>query len=229
MNKTPENEVDVFPNLNQAWPRRLIRCGDKVRQLPPHARSLAGLTFDLGDVRLGVGDYMDRRRTAGVLILKDGEIALERYGMGSGPETLWTSFSTAKSITATLCGAALHDGAIASLDDRCDLYLPQLWGSAYEGVTIRNVLRMCSGVAWKEEEDEPRSGESAAWRNHGLAVQLAARREAGCRLQLLDGRELPARCVGRGRHGPDAGRLLRRNDLGTGRHGGRGALAPRMR
>src|SRR5262245_11934674 len=46
-----------------------------------------------------------------------------------------------------------HDGAIGSLDDRCDLYLPRRRGSAYEGVTVRNVMRMCSGVAWSEEDD----------------------------------------------------------------------------
>jgi CubicO group peptidase (beta-lactamase class C family) len=150
---TPDAEVSAYRKQTEAWPQRAIRGGGAVRPLPPHARSLAELSFDVGGVRLGVGDYMARRRTAGLLILKDGEIALERYGMRSGPETLWTSFSTAKSITATLCGAALHDGAIGSLDERFDLYLPRLRGSAYEGVTIRNVLRMCSGVAWNEEDD----------------------------------------------------------------------------
>jgi CubicO group peptidase (beta-lactamase class C family) len=56
-------------------------------------------------------------------------------------------------MTSTLVGAALHDGAIGSLDDRCDLYLPRLRGSAYEGVTVRNAMRMCSGVAWNEKDD----------------------------------------------------------------------------
>ena len=140
-----------------------------MRPLPPHARSLADLTFEVGDVRLSVSDYMARCRTAGLLILKGGEIALERYGMGSGPESRRTSYSTAKSITSTLVGAALHDGAIGSLDDRCDLYLPRLRGSAYEGVTVRNVMRMCSGVAWSEEDD----GRADAGR---LSRALASRR-----------------------------------------------------
>ena len=150
---TQENQAATFRNQDQTWPVRVIRRGDAVRPLPPHASSLAGLTFEVGDVRLSPSDYMARRRTAGLLILKQGEIALERYGMGNGPESRWTSFSTAKSMTATLAGAALHDGAIGSLDDRCDLYLPRLRGSAYEGVTIRNVLRMCSGAPWREEND----------------------------------------------------------------------------
>src|SRR5690242_13622523 len=107
----------------------------------------------VGDVRDSLSDYMTRRRVDGLLILKRGEVALECYGIGSGPESLGTSYSTAKSITATLVGAALHDGAIGSLDDRCDLYLPRLRSSAYEAVTVRNVMRMCSGVAWSDSDD----------------------------------------------------------------------------
>ena len=178
---TPEKEGSRFPSLDQAWPLRVIRRGDAVRPLRPHARSLADLSFDVDDVRLGLGDYMTLGRTAGLLVLKDGEIALERYGMGSGPESLWTSFSTAKSITSTLCGAALHDGAIASLDDRCDVYLPQLRGSAWGDVTVRNVMRMCSGVAWNEQE--------AAVSATGILRSALASRTPGAIMDLV--RSLP--------------------------------------
>ena len=155
-NTTPENQAATLRNQDQVWPVRAIRRGTAVRPLPPHARSLADLTFEVADAGLSVSDYMARRRTAGLLILKQGEIALERYGMGNGPHSLWTGFGTATSITSTLVGAALRDGAIGSLDDPCDRYLPQLLGSAYEGVTIRNCLRMCSGVAWCEDGDSDR-------------------------------------------------------------------------
>lgn len=153
MDTTPENQAPTFRNQIQIWPHRVIRRAEVVRPLPPHKCSLADLTFEVGGVRLSVSDVMARRRMAGLLVLKQGEIALERYGMGNGPESRWASMSTAKSITATLVGAALHDGAIGSLDDRCEQYLPRLCGSAYEGVTIRNLLRMCSGVAWREDYD----------------------------------------------------------------------------
>jgi CubicO group peptidase (beta-lactamase class C family) len=176
-NTTPENQAATFRNQDKVWPHRVIRRGDAVRPLPPHTRSLAELTFEVGDVRFSLSDYMARRRTAGLLILKNGEIALERYGMDSGPETRWMSFSSAKSMTSTLCGAALHDGAIASLDDCCDLYLPRLRGSAYEGVTVRNVLRMCSGVAWSEEDD----GRSAG----GGLSRAVVSRQPGAVLDLL--------------------------------------------
>ena len=175
MDMTPENLAAA--DRGQVWPHRIIRCGDAVRPLPPHDHSLDDLTFEVGDVRLSLSDYMARSRTCGLLILKGGKIALERYGMGSGPERRQTSYSTAKSITATLVGAALHDGAISSLDDRCDLYLPWLRGSAYEGVTVRNVLRMCSGVAWSELEggqsDVERLRQALASRRPGSILDLA--------------------------------------------------------
>jgi CubicO group peptidase (beta-lactamase class C family) len=169
---TPTNTA-TFRN----WPHRVIRRGDTVRPLPPHARSLEDLTFEVGDRRLSVSDCMTRRRTTGLLILKHGEIALERYGMGRGPESRRTSYSTAKSMTSTLVGAALHDGAIGSLDDGCELYLPRLRGSAYEGVTVRNVMRMCSGVAWSEEEDGQADGgrldRALAGQRPGAVLDLA--------------------------------------------------------
>lgn len=168
---TAENQAATLRNQDLVWSVRPIRAGEAARPLPAHGRSLEDLTYDLGGARFGVGDFMARRRTGGLLVLKDGEIALERYAMGHGPKSVWTSFSTAKSMTATLAGAALNDGAIASLDDPCEAYVPWLRGSAYEGVTIRNVLRMCSGVAWREDEDA--SGRSEVYR---LGVAMASRR-----------------------------------------------------
>jgi CubicO group peptidase (beta-lactamase class C family) len=173
-NTTPKNQEVTYCGL---WPHRVIRRGDAVRPLPPHARSLADLTFEVGDIRLSLYDYMTRRRTDGLLILKRGEVALERYGIGSGPESRRTSYSIAKSLTSTLVGAALHDGAIGSLDDRCDLYLPRLRGSAYEGVTVGNAMRMCSGVAWSDKDD----GEADGSRLH----QALVRRRPGSILDLL--------------------------------------------
>ena len=176
---TPENQAASFRNQDQVWAVRAIRRGDVVRPLVPHGRSLANLTYEFGGVLLGIDDFMARRRTAGLLILKHGEIALERYGMGNGPQSRWTSFSTAKSMTATLAGAALYDGAIGSLDDPCEAYVPRLCGSAYEGVTIRNILRMCSGVAWREDNDA--GGRSEIYRL-GRAMW---RRQPGAILDLM--------------------------------------------
>jgi hypothetical protein len=56
-----------------------------------------------------------------------------------------------------LVGAAIQDGFISSLNDPVTKYLPQLSGSAYENVTIRDVMMMASGVKWDETYADPAS------------------------------------------------------------------------
>ena len=101
--------------------------------------------------------FMQRDRLAGVLVLQDGRIRLEQYGLHADRSTRWTSFSMTKSVTSTLVGAALRDGHIRSLDDPVTAYLPQMRGSAYDGVTIRQLLTMTSGVRWVENYTAPDS------------------------------------------------------------------------
>ena len=62
-----------------------------------------------------------------------------------------------KSITSTLVGAAIQDGKIKSIDDPVTPYIPQLAGSAYEGVKLRQLLTMSSGVKWNEDYADPNS------------------------------------------------------------------------
>ena len=103
----------------------------------------------------GLDDYMKAQNTAGIVILQDGKIRLERYGLGFSAAGRWTSFSVAKSFTSTLVGAAIQDGYIKSLDDTVSRYIPDLRGSAYDDVTIRQLLTMTSGVRWNEDYEDP--------------------------------------------------------------------------
>ncbi len=105
----------------------------------------------------GLDDYMAGQHSAAIVILQDGKVRLERYGLGFDRAGRWTSFSVAKSFTSTLVGAAIQDGAIKSLEDRVSRYVPGLRGSAYDDVTIRQLLTMSSGVAWNEDYEDPNS------------------------------------------------------------------------
>ena len=103
----------------------------------------------------GIDDYMAKQRSAGIVILQDGKLRFEKYGLGFGPEGRWTSFSVAKSFTSTLVGAAIQDGYIKSLEDKVSQYIPGLKGSAYDDVSIRQLLTMSSGVQWNEDYEDP--------------------------------------------------------------------------
>jgi CubicO group peptidase (beta-lactamase class C family) len=101
--------------------------------------------------------YMAAHHIAGIMVVQDSHVRLERYGLGATPDTRWTSFSVAKSFTSTLVGAALRDGAIHSLDDKVTRYIPELAAGAYRDVTVRQLLTMTSGVRWNEDYVDPTS------------------------------------------------------------------------
>jgi CubicO group peptidase (beta-lactamase class C family) len=105
----------------------------------------------------GVDEYLADQRTAALVIVHDGKVRFERYGLGFDATGRWTSFSVAKSFTSTLVGAAIQDGAIGSLEDKVSRYIPDLRGSAYDEVTIRQLLTMTSGVRWTEDYEDPDS------------------------------------------------------------------------
>ena len=67
------------------------------------------------------------------------------------------SMSVAKSITATLVGAAIQEGFISGVEDPVTKYVPQLDRTAYDGVSIRNLLQMASGSKWDETYTDPKS------------------------------------------------------------------------
>ncbi|MFN3988919.1 MAG: serine hydrolase domain-containing protein [Erythrobacter sp.] len=108
-------------------------------------------------LRAEITAMMKATGTAGVMVLADGKVVHEEYALGLGPDDRWTSFSVAKSFTSTLLGAAVKDGKIASLDDPVTRYIPGLEGSAYEGVTVRQLATMTSGVRWNEDYTDPNS------------------------------------------------------------------------
>jgi CubicO group peptidase (beta-lactamase class C family) len=92
-----------------------------------------------------------------LLVLQHGKIVLEHYRLGNTANDRWTSFSVGKSITSTLIGAAIKDGYIKSLDSQIIDYLPALKGSAYDGVTVKQLLTMTSGAKWNEDYSDPKS------------------------------------------------------------------------
>jgi CubicO group peptidase (beta-lactamase class C family) len=101
--------------------------------------------------------FMAGQRSAALLVVQDGKLRLERYGLGFDGSGRWTSFSVAKSFTSTLVGAAVKDGFIKSLDDKVSLYIPDLKGSAYDDVSVRQLLTMTSGIKWNEDYADPNS------------------------------------------------------------------------
>jgi CubicO group peptidase (beta-lactamase class C family) len=175
---TPDLAVSTFRHIDRLFPTRTIAHGDKVSPLLPAERKLTRLEFTSRGKHWDLNDYLAVNRVAGLLVLKNGRVALELYQYGNTPATRWMSMSVAKSITSTLIGAAIQQGYIRSVDDPVTQYVPRLAGSAYEGVTIRDLLRMSSGVRWNETYTDPKSD-----RRQLLDVQIA--QQPGAAIDLM--------------------------------------------
>lgn len=104
-----------------------------------------------------VDAFLAAQRSAALIVVQDGAVRVERYGLGFAADGRWATFSVAKSLTSTLAGAALRDGAIRSMEDAVSVYIPELRGSAYDGVSVRQLLTMTSGVRWNEDYTDPSS------------------------------------------------------------------------
>lgn len=146
---TQEQRNANFRRMEELFPGHVVRAKGPVRLLP------AGKPLAVDPAT--VDAYMKQWNTAGLIVLKDGKVVLERYGLGFDPRGRWTSFSVAKSFTSTLVGAAIKDGYIKSVDEPVTKYIPELAGSGYDGVSIAQLLTMTSGVRWNEDYTDPKS------------------------------------------------------------------------
>ena len=145
---TADNQAATFRNLDKIEATRVIaHRGAPSPLLPSPLKAKVSVLDDFID------DHMIDHRVAGLLILKDGKIVVERYGMGNDAASKWTTFSIAKSFMATMVGTAIHDGRL-KLTDRADKHLPRLKGTAYGETTISDLLRMTSGIRWKDTAAE---------------------------------------------------------------------------
>lgn len=156
-NMRPAVAVHTFSHSDQMFPSREVRRAGPVRVLSARRGPFPDLTFEQEGRRFDLNDFLATNRVAGLLVLKDGEVALENYELGIDPQTRWASCSMAKSVLSMLVGVAVREGAIRSLDDLASRYVPMLSSGAYEQVTVRHLLTMTGSVSWDETYTNPDS------------------------------------------------------------------------
>jgi len=148
--------VGALSRYDTLFPARTIAAP---RQPIPLTRAAAEpvIGYRFAGLDLTLDDYLDRHPVTGLLIAKDNTILVERYQYGRTDTDRLTSFSMAKSIVGLLIGIALKEGAIRSLDDPAETYVPGLKDSEYGRTPIKALLLMSSGVAFSEEYSNPSS------------------------------------------------------------------------
>ena len=151
----PPYSVDAFSRLDEIWPAHKVRHGQASPL--PRAKSEPALKYTssgfLGGTQQNLDDYFNKNPVTGLILIKDGQILIERYQYNRNDHQRMTSFSMAKTLVAMMVGLAIQDGRISSVDDKAETYAKSLRGTAYGQTPIRNLLTMSSGVLFREEYD----------------------------------------------------------------------------
>ena len=97
--------------------------------------------------------YLARNPVTGLLIAKDDQILFEHYQYGRTDRDRFVSQSMVKSITGLLVGLAIADGAIKSVDDTAEAYVPGFRGFEYGRRRSATSCTCPRGVDFGEEAD----------------------------------------------------------------------------
>ena len=176
----PARRELYFARMDSFFITRTVKAGERPQALVS-GQPLAAFT-SAGARSSEFERFITDHKVAGILVLHDGKVRLERFARGHSPTTRWNSFSVAKSITSTLVGVAMKEGFIRSLDDSVTRYITRLRGSAYDGVTVRHLLTMTSGVRWNEDYTDMSSD---------VALMYATRPDPGYDMTTSYVRKLP--------------------------------------
>ncbi|NIJ16227.1 serine hydrolase [Sphingobium vermicomposti] len=157
----------TFRSMDRLFTTRTVAHAGAPWRLP-RADAALDFTYGFGGKNYTAQDFLDRTYTNALLVMKDGKIVSEIYRNNSDENSRFIAWSMTKSITSLLVGCALTEGRIKSIDDNIATYLPELKGGGYDGVTIRQILQMRSGVDYEERYDFANPGVAA--RNHIAAL-----------------------------------------------------------
>lgn len=168
MLEAPVNAL-FFHNMDELFETREVPRAGPIEVLPRRDSTPPALKFD-GEV-YSYDEFAERAYTNAFLIIRDGRIVFEDYRNNTGADTRFIAFSMSKSIVSMLVGIAVEQGAIESVDDLATEYAPELAGSGYDGVTIRQLLQMRSGVDYEERYDFGENPSLAAVIHENAIVQ----------------------------------------------------------
>lgn len=164
----------IYQQISRAFPTAVVWRGDvEESQFEYSNQDLGQITFEnLKEEKETISSLLDRTFTNGFLVLKDGKVITESYQHGLESHIRHHWMSASKSLTSTLFGTFVDEGDV-KLEELVTTYVPELKDTAWEGVTVLDVLDMRSDVQYREEFDNPiaevwQHEAAVGWRNVGL-------------------------------------------------------------
>ncbi|MFY0639883.1 MAG: serine hydrolase [Bermanella sp.] len=142
--------VENFSHMDEVAPIKTLKATDNVRPLTPAPQPLPETFTYKGETR-NLQDWLSNSSATALVVIQDDNLVFEDYFQGTQASDKRISWSMAKSFLSALFGIAVSEGKIPDLNAAVTDYVPSLKGSGYDGVSIKNVLQMSSGVYFNED------------------------------------------------------------------------------
>ncbi|MEN9644013.1 MAG: hypothetical protein RL238_682 [Actinomycetota bacterium] len=146
-----------FDRLYRMLPSSRLTASAAPYVFPDGPRAELPASFEFDGTTFDTESFLDVTDTAALLVLRDGQVVHEQYRLTGGRDVQWISWSVAKSFVSALVGIAVEQGHIRSIDEPISDYIQVEPGSAYDGVSIKDVLQMSSGARWNEDYSDRES------------------------------------------------------------------------
>jgi CubicO group peptidase (beta-lactamase class C family) len=153
-------QADNFRQMASIFPARVVRRSSRSKPLPKGTPCTLPGAFEVNGVSFDTTQFLDSVDTTGMIVIRDDRVIYESYWHGYDETTHAISWSVCKSFVSALMGIAVDEGAIRSIEDPVTQYAPELGGSAYDGVRLKDVLQMSSGARWNEDYSDPNSDQN---------------------------------------------------------------------
>jgi len=177
----PERIENNFRSMGTMFDAALVLHGAATHQFKRNLRDLPS-TYEYGGQTKKISEFLEDTSTTGLVVLKDGAIAYENYFRGNTAASKTIAWSVTKSFVSALVGIAVEEGRIRSIHQPVTDYVPALRGTGYDGVSIKNVLQMSSGIRFNEDygnffSDINRMGRAIAFNSSLDDFVVSLRRE----------------------------------------------------
>jgi CubicO group peptidase (beta-lactamase class C family) len=145
-----EHITENYRRTKDFFDTTTVHAGDNPWQFK-YAKQPITDTFVYDGQTRSIKDLMVETGTTGLIVVRDDTVLFEEYYQGEQADDRHIQFSVTKSFVSALFGIALEKGQIESIEDEVSKYLPEMKGTAYDGVTLRDVLTMSTGVRFTED------------------------------------------------------------------------------
>jgi CubicO group peptidase (beta-lactamase class C family) len=143
--------VTNFRTFDSIWPVSTLKASSQVYKYPKGTKLTLPENFNYKGTTYTTDTFLKDSWTTGFLVIQNDSIVFEDYYLGNTESTRNISWSMAKSFISSLIGIAIEEGHIKNINQNIDEYLSELKGSGYEGVRIKDVLQMSTGVSFNED------------------------------------------------------------------------------